>query len=239
MLPHMQKRHKGGEDAAVLTDRVIAVADGVGGWAEQNVDPAIYSRRLCQNIADLAFSKDDRYKVAPKHMLIDAVSDNREIGSCTCVLASLDESAPLLYTVNLGDSGYLLLRKEGLDLVKLFRSVEQQHSFNFPFQVGTGGDDPAKAETQTHDVRNGDIIIMGSDGLWDNLFDVKVIELVRPFLRDADVLADPELVAQVIAEEAEKYSLQQHYVSPFAKGAREHYYDYVGGKPDDITVIVG
>lgn len=49
---------------------------------------------------------------------------------------------------------------------------------------------------------------MGSDGLWDNLFDVKVIDLVRPFLRDADELADPELVAEVIASEAEKYSLQ-------------------------------
>jgi len=47
VLPHMQKRHKGGEDAAVLTDRVLAVADGVGGWAENNVDPANYSRRLC------------------------------------------------------------------------------------------------------------------------------------------------------------------------------------------------
>jgi hypothetical protein len=47
VLPHMQKRHKGGEDAAVLTDRVLAVADGVGGWAENGVDPANYSRRLC------------------------------------------------------------------------------------------------------------------------------------------------------------------------------------------------
>jgi serine/threonine protein phosphatase PrpC len=47
VLPHMQKRHKGGEDAAVLTDRVLSVADGVGGWAENNIDPANYSRRLC------------------------------------------------------------------------------------------------------------------------------------------------------------------------------------------------
>lgn len=47
VLPHMQKRHKGGEDAAVLTDTVLAVADGVGGWAENGVDPANYSRRLC------------------------------------------------------------------------------------------------------------------------------------------------------------------------------------------------
>ena len=49
--------------------------------------------------------------------------------------------------------------------------------------------------------------MMGSDGLWDNLFDIKVVDLIRPFIRDQDTLADPELVAEVIASEAEKYSL--------------------------------
>jgi serine/threonine protein phosphatase PrpC len=76
------------------------------------------------SIADLAFKNDDRYKISPKDMLIEAVNDNREIGSCTCVLATLDEQAPLMYTANIGDSGYMLLRKEGLDLIKLFRSKE-------------------------------------------------------------------------------------------------------------------
>ena len=80
---------------------------------------------ICFSIADLAFKNDDRYKVSPKDMLIEAVNDNREIGSCTCVLATLDEKAPLLYTANLGDSGYLILRKEGLDLIKIFRTKEQ------------------------------------------------------------------------------------------------------------------
>ncbi len=50
--------------------------------------------------------------------------------------------------------------------------------------------------------------MLASDGLWDNLFDAKVIELIRPFLRDTDDLVDPELVAEVIALEAEKYSNQ-------------------------------
>ena len=45
--PHYAKRHKGGEDAACVNDRLLAVADGVGGWAESGVDPAIYSKRLC------------------------------------------------------------------------------------------------------------------------------------------------------------------------------------------------
>jgi serine/threonine protein phosphatase PrpC len=58
-----------------------------------------------------------------------------------------------------------------------------------------------------HDVRDRDIVVLGSDGLWDNLFDIKVIELIRPFIRDTDLLADPELVAEVVASEAEKYSL--------------------------------
>ncbi len=65
----------------------------------------------------MAFKNDDRYKVNPRDILIDAVHDNREIGSCTCVLTTLDDSAPLLYTANLGDSGYMLLRKQGLDLI--------------------------------------------------------------------------------------------------------------------------
>ena len=69
------------------------------------------------SIADLIFKHDDRYKVNPKELLIDAVHENREIGSSTCVLATLDEIMPLLYTANLGDSGYMLLRKEGLDLI--------------------------------------------------------------------------------------------------------------------------
>jgi serine/threonine protein phosphatase PrpC len=74
--------------------------------------------------------------------------------------------------------------------------------------VGTGGDDPSKADTQIHDIKDRDIIVIGSDGLWDNMFDMKIVDLIRPFLRDTDDLADPELVAEVIATEAEKYSLQ-------------------------------
>ena len=46
MNPHAAKIHKGGEDAfGVSRDkRMLSVADGVGGWAESGVDPALYSR---------------------------------------------------------------------------------------------------------------------------------------------------------------------------------------------------
>ena len=79
----------------------------------------------CYSIADLVFKNDDRYRYSPKELLIDSVNENREIGSSTCVLATLDEYSPILYTANIGDSGYLLLRKEGIDLITKFRSKEQ------------------------------------------------------------------------------------------------------------------
>lgn len=89
-----------------------------------------------------------------------------------------------------------------------------------------------------HEIEDKDIIVLGSDGLFDNLYDIKIIELMRPFLRDRDDIIDPSLVAEIIAKEAEKFSYNQGYISPFAKSARDHFFDYAGGKPDDITVIV-
>ena len=49
-IPHDDKRHKGGEDAWVIHDQMIAVADGVGGWAEQGVDSGLFSKQLCRDI---------------------------------------------------------------------------------------------------------------------------------------------------------------------------------------------
>ena len=52
---------------------MIAVADGVGGWAESGIDPANYSRRLCALINELASKGDDRYMYSPTELLVDAV----------------------------------------------------------------------------------------------------------------------------------------------------------------------
>ena len=81
-------------------------------------------------------------------------------------------------------------------------------------------------------------MVVGTDGLFDNLFDVRIIELIKPFIRGRDDVLDPGLVAEIIAREAEKFSRSPDYISPFAKSAREQFYDYVGGKPDDITVAL-
>ena len=79
---------------------------------------------------------------------------------------------------------------------------------------------------------------MGTDGLFDNLFDDKIIELVEPFVRGKEEIESTKKVADVIAEEAFTKSMDPHYLSPFSKSAREQFYDYNGGKSDDISVVV-
>lgn len=114
--PHYAKRAKGGEDAACVGEKILCVADGVGGWSESGIDPANYSRRLCYLIEEKFndTSKQELYINHPKALLVDAVKDNRETGSCTCVIVTLDQRESIISTVNLGDSGYIIVRPGGL-----------------------------------------------------------------------------------------------------------------------------
>lgn len=43
MIPHPDKSHKGGEDSLYISNKIVSVADGVGGWIEHKIDPKIYS----------------------------------------------------------------------------------------------------------------------------------------------------------------------------------------------------
>ena len=49
-IPHSEKVDKGGEDAYIASPDLLVVADGVGGWASQGVDPGLFSKKLCFNI---------------------------------------------------------------------------------------------------------------------------------------------------------------------------------------------
>lgn len=70
----------------------------------------------------------------------------------------------LLRCSYIGDSGYIIVRSVKGTLKLLYESQEQQHSFNYPFQLGNPGDDPSHALEFSHKARDGDIIVVGSDG---------------------------------------------------------------------------
>ena len=47
--PHFEKRYKGGEDSFMISSnqRLIGVADGVGGWANKDICSGECAKKLC------------------------------------------------------------------------------------------------------------------------------------------------------------------------------------------------
>ena len=95
--------------------------------------------------------------------------------SHTVVQCTLSSSAWLQ-----GDSGFMLVRERKV----LYRSPVLQHFFDCPLQFGAvpdfsestdSAEDAAVAELQ---VQPGDVLLAGSDGLWDNCYDTELLQLL-------------------------------------------------------------
>ena len=70
-----------------------------------------------------------------EEILVNSCKNTISKGSSTCCMILFDSIKRTTYTSNLGDSSYLIIRVIDGKLKKLFKSEDQPHSFNFPFQV--------------------------------------------------------------------------------------------------------
>ena len=146
-----------------------------------------------------------------------------------------------MLTTNLGDSGYMIFRPDGQgDLEQIFKSKEQQYSFNFPYQCGTDAPLPTKAHDDEHEIQIDDIIVVASDGMFDNLFDKHVHKCLKPRLETlgSKRMENVQKASKCLAVNAERLGQKERYMSPFSVHAKEHGKNFLGGKLDDITVIV-
>lgn len=234
MIPHPEKKEKGGEDAYFITDdgTCIGVADGVGGWAEIGVDPGLYSRELMHHAKSIVSSLPPNPDV-PQKALELAHDRTKARGSCTaCILYVLKDT---LYASNLGDSGFLIVRDGALN----FMSPQQQHEFNFPYQIGSidsMADAPTAAQRFSLKVNEGDIVVAATDGLFDNVYPDEAAALVT---LSKEMGEEPERAAMTLAQFARTRAADSTHLSPFAYGAQQLGFRYFGGKMDDITVVVG
>ncbi|KAK1555665.1 hypothetical protein Q3G72_029715 [Acer saccharum] len=230
-LPHPDKEETGGEDAHFISDKqAIGVADGVGGWANHGVDSGLYSRELMSKSVAAIHEEPDG-SIDPARVLDKAHSSTRARGSSTaCIIALTDQG---LHAINLGDSGFMVVR----DGCTVFRSPAQQHDFNFTYQLecGTDGDLPSSGQVFTIPVAPGDVIIAGTDGLFDNLYNSDITAVVVHAMRAG---LGPQVTAQKIAALARQRALDKDRQTPFSTAAQDAGFRYYGGKLDDITVVV-
>jgi protein phosphatase PTC7 len=242
----------GGEDSYFYAGNrngiyALGVADGVYEWRTSGIDAGAFSRQLmeyCRQAVELGTTDVLRVlQFASKHLRRAGTQ-----GSSTVCLALVDTLQGRLAAANIGDSGFMLLgrgpgkqRGEGSgrgQLVVRYRSPQQEHSFGHPYQLGhhAAADAPEDAMLTTMPVYPGDILVMGSDGLFDNVSDEEIVDMVNA----AVVQGQPaSAIAQALAFAAFGASVDRKRVTPYSLAASAAFdMVYNGGKADDITAVV-
>ncbi|KAI5679762.1 hypothetical protein M9H77_00989 [Catharanthus roseus] len=241
VIPHPKKVEKGGEDAFFVSSHnggVIGVADGVSGWAEQNVNPALFSRELMANAS--SFVGDAEVNFDPRTLIKKAHATTSSVGSATIIVAMLERNG-VLKIATVGDCGLKIVRKGQI----IYTTSPQEHYFDCPYQLSSEavGQTYLDATVTSVELMKGDIVVMGSDGLFDNVFDSEIISTVAERNDTTDT-------AKALAKLAHKHSLDFYFDSPYSLEARSRGFDVpwykkvfgmklTGGKLDDITVVVG
>ncbi|XP_008804120.2 probable protein phosphatase 2C 1 isoform X3 [Phoenix dactylifera] len=216
------------QDFLLLTDR----------WAEQNVNPALFSQELMANVSDLVMDEEVNYD--PQILLRKAHAATSSVGSATVIIAMLEKNGTLKIA-NVGDCGLRVLRKGQV----IFSTPPQEHYFDCPYQLSSEiiGQTYLDAMVCTVELMEGDTIVMGSDGLFDNVFDHEIVSTTSRF-------KDAVAAARALADLARDHSMDVSFDSPYSIEARSRGFDVplwkkilgrklTGGKPDDVTVVVG
>ena len=127
----------------------------------------------------------------------------------TCTFVCINQTNGSLVHLHIGDSGYLLLRKQDEDYKIVYQSQDMLHSFNFPFQVGENGDDPYVADVLAHEAMVGDVLVLGTDGLWDNVEPEFVRQAISNATQHNGRIHNLTNVAWTLAHEAQRVAKSQ------------------------------
>ena len=105
---------------------------------------------------------------------------------------------------------------------------------------------PLRCDNKDFEVQENDIVVVGTDGIWDNLYEEQIQACINPYLLTSGHMRDVQAASNCISTYAEFVSYDEKYLSPFFTEARkdsdpkirDKYKDRTGGKEDDITIIV-
>jgi len=254
--PHPDKLKTGGEDSFFtdFSSRYFGVADGVGGYINKGIDSGLYSRAILKQCQLQKDEPDDLHKILVK--ATRTVKNERLPGGCTATLGKLVENK--LSILNFGDAGIVVFRpcirlnmkrKQELYPRIVYRSIEQTHYFNCPYQLNS--EESFKvipADLLSISVHEGDYVICATDGLFDNLYNATIqLEVSKLWFQIRDAHQSTKKYEQILqqfahslCEMAQKVGKDPKAKTPFEENAkRENVSDPGGGKLDDVTVVVG
>ncbi|XP_061986306.1 probable protein phosphatase 2C 55 [Populus nigra] len=162
----------------------------------KGIDSGIFARELMSNYLTALRSLKPKGDVNLKKILLKAHSKTVALGSSTACVVTLKRDR--LCYANVGDNGFMVFRGKRL----VYRSPTQHNFFNYPFLLGNW-------------VQRGDIVVAGTDGLFDNLFSSEIEEI----LQEHGGRSYPQDLAWTITTVASMNSTSEDYDSPFAVAA--------------------
>nr|GMC83277.1 probable protein phosphatase 2C 62 [Ipomoea batatas]GMC85580.1 probable protein phosphatase 2C 62 [Ipomoea batatas] len=231
LLPHPSKALTGGEDAYFVTNQNwLGIADGVVQWSLEGTYPGLYSRELMENCEKVILQSGSDSGTDPKVVLKLSVAKVESPGSSTVLIAHFDGQA--FHVANIGDSGFLIIRNG----VIYKKSSPMLHEFNFPMQIGSGDDPSQIVEEYRIELDEGDIVVTGTDGLFDNLYAQEIASIITKLLEANET---PKEIAEILATRAQEVGGAASGRTPFSDAAQAAgYVGQTGGKLDDVAVIV-
>ena len=142
----------------------------------------------------------------PRWILKEAYQKVNVYGSSTAWIATIHNQ--ILKIANLGDSRWLLIRYSSVNHNSqvILKTEEQQHSFNAPYQLANIPEKlkDTKQRLKSDDkniqflkdkasdailyqckVKEGDIVLCATDGLFDNLYINEVLQIIDSFMADS------------------------------------------------------
>lgn len=251
------------EDSCFTTEYCIGLADGVGGWAEYGISSAAFSHELMDECCKIS----QEQTVDPITLLSQAYSKIQSFGSSTAVICTSE--AGQLSICNLGDSGFMHMKFLAGKPFIVQRSQPQQHDFNIPYQLSKipteeymmkraeqdermlecantlkecsfCQDAPESADYfQLANASSGDLLILASDGVFDNLFDTEILEVVTKMYQKANTINVTKLARKITTIAYNKSKMVSEVESPFNEKLEQHSHIICdGGKEDDISVVI-
>lgn len=243
------------------------------------IENDMMQRESMSEDSDTEFTFFEPEPIHPLDAIMDAYSATRQqkiVGSSTICLASIDNQT--LTFSNIGDCGLMVLRhfdsetagsymrERNLprhlrknDLRIAFLSQQQLKAFNYPYQLGYSElpvhagtfESPTDATTFSLPISPGDIILMATDGLFDNIDIDDIVNLIsewetsnygtvhvnRTLSAEKESEALQQLCSNLVGK-ARELSLDDSRDSPFALLAKDNDIMWSGGMPDDTSVIV-
>uniref|UniRef100_T1H5W3 Protein phosphatase n=1 Tax=Megaselia scalaris TaxID=36166 RepID=T1H5W3_MEGSC len=197
------------------------VADGVGGWRNYGIDPGEFSSFLmktCERLVHCVNFNPQRPVNLLSYSYCELLEQKKPIlGSSTACVLILNRENSTVYTANIGDSGFMVVRQGEI----VHKSEEQQHYFNTPFQLslpppGHGrnvlSDSPESADTLSFPVKEGDVIMVATDGVFDNVPESLLLDV----LKEAEGVTDPvklQMTANSLALMARSLSFDSEFMS--------------------------